>query len=349
MQRAIELARGGWGQTAPNPMVGAVIVRDGQVVGEGFHARFGGVHAEVAALAVAGDRAMGATMYVTLEPCAHVGKTPPCVVAITQAGVRRVVVAVEDPNPLASGGRLQLNDAGIDVTMGVCRAEATWLDPAFHFAFTSDRAWVTLKMAVSLDAALADVTHTTSRVTGEVARQYAHRLRAGHDAVAVGMRTVQIDNPQLTVRDAPAARIAPTRVVFSCAGVLPPECALARSASQIPVVVTRRAAAARVCEPTAGVCMLQSPSLGDDLRLLKTIGIRSVLVEGGAEIAGALWNAGLVDQLILLQAPVIFGAGALPAFGAVPAQRAGAARRLRVVSREVLGDDLATTYELRTL
>ena len=232
MRRALELARRGWGQTAPNPMVGAVVVRDGAIVGEGWHARWGERHAEPAALAAAGERARGATVYVTLEPCTHRGKTPPCTDALIAAGVSRVVVAARDTNPLAAGGLARLQQAGIATTAGVEEADARELNAPFLFAQHADRPWVTLKLAVSLDGAIADAGRTRGWLTGPESRGEVHRLRAGSDAVAVGIGTALADDPALTVREAAAPRVPPLRVVFDRTGRLPPDGVLARSARE---------------------------------------------------------------------------------------------------------------------
>ncbi|MCC6319192.1 MAG: bifunctional diaminohydroxyphosphoribosylaminopyrimidine deaminase/5-amino-6-(5-phosphoribosylamino)uracil reductase RibD [Gemmatimonadaceae bacterium] len=349
MRRALDLARQGWGQVAPNPMVGAVLVQDGRIVGEGAHERFGGLHAEVNALAAAGPAARGATLYVTLEPCAHHGKTPPCVDAIRAAGVARVVVAMRDPNPEAAGGLAALAAAGIETSIGTLEADARELNAAFLHGWHSERPWVTLKLAITLDGAIADGTRTTSRVTGPQARRYAHHLRAGHDAVAVGMNTVRIDDPLLTVREAPAPRVAPARVIFSRTGRLSLTSTLANSLKQGPVIVLAEQVDAEYESAlrSHGVEVVLAPDLASGMRQLRAMGMRSVLVEGGTGIAASLWEAGLVDRLVLVQAPIVFGRGALNAFAAMPAVRAEAAHRLRVVSREPLGDDIATTYAVR--
>jgi len=346
MRRALDLARLGIGHTAPNPMVGAVLVRDRAIVGEGHHQRFGEAHAEVRAITAAGDRAKGATLFVTLEPCAHTGKTPPCADAIIRAGVSRVVAAMADPNALAAGGAARLREAGIDVTLGVLEGEARELNASYVHALHSTRPWVTLKMAVSLDCAIADGTRTTTRITAGPARRYAHTLRAAHDAVAVGMGTVRIDDPQLTVREVPAPRIPPTRVVFSRTGRLSLTSTLANSIAQGPVVVT-----AESIEPEYeralrdhGVEVLIARGIHESLTHLRERGLRSILVEGGAVIAGELLQAGLVDRLVLVQAPIILGRGAVYAFAMAPPMRGADAARWRVVSREVFGDDIATTY-----
>ena len=349
MARAVELARLGWGQVAPNPLVGAVVVQGDRAVGEGYHARFGDAHAEVVALQAAGARARGATLYVTLEPCAHQGKTPPCVDAILTAGIARVVVAVRDPNPLAAGGLERLSKAGIQVDAGVGEVEARELNAAFLASHTRPRPWITLKMAITLDAAIADGTHTTSRITGPAARRFAHQLRAGHDAVAVGMATVRIDDPQLTVREGPAPRVPPTRVVFSRNGRLSLASTLANSLRQGPVLVT-----AYDIDPgyehglrQAGVDVVVGADLREVVDALGARGLRSILVEGGAGLAASLLQEDLVDRLILVQSPTVFGAGALGAFSQVTARRAEAAPRWRVLTREILGDDIATTYAIR--
>ena len=346
MRRALELARQGWGQTAPNPMVGAVVVQDGRIVGEGYHARYGEAHAEPRALAAAGERARGATLYVTLEPCAHTGKTPPCVDAIQHAGIAHVVVAMADPNPVAAGGADKLRAAGLDVRVGLLEAEARELNAAYVHALASARPWVTLKMAVSLDCAIADGAHSTTRITGGPARRYAHALRAGHDAVAVGMGTVRADDPQLTVREVPPPRVPPTRVILSRLGRLSLTSTLANSIAQGPVIVTGHAIDPEYEHALRdhGVEVLIAAGLGDVLTHLRERGIRSLLVEGGAVIAGELLAERLVDRLVLVQAPIVLGRDALNAFSFAPSVRGEEARRWRVVSRETLGDDMATTY-----
>src|SRR5687768_14841566 len=187
MRRALSLAHLGWGRTAPNPMVGAVVVRDDVVVGEGYHAEFGGPHAEVAALRQAGERARGATVYVTLEPCSHHGKTPPCTEALIAAGVARVVFAADDPNPRAAGGAARLRAAGIDAVGGLERMAACELNAPFFHAFRSSRPWIVLKLAISADGAIAGPSRERGWVTGPASREQVHRMRAGYDGIAVGL------------------------------------------------------------------------------------------------------------------------------------------------------------------
>ena len=346
MRRALTLAARGWGQVSPNPMVGAVVVADGEIVGEGYHARYGEAHAEVVALGRAGAKARGATVYVTLEPCAHHGKTPPCVDALLQAGVRRVVLAVRDPHPTAAGGAERLRAAGAEVEIGVCENEARELNAAFLHAVTSDRPFVTLKLAVSIDAAIADHARHPGWITSEPTRAEVHRMRANSDAIAVGMGTVLSDDPALTVRDAGAPRVAPLRVVFSRTGRLPLTSKLARSAHDVPVVVFANDPDSAYEYNLRGldVDVANAATLGDALRELRTRGLHSLLVEGGARLAGALLSDALVDRLVVMQAPVILGAGSLNAFQFAGARLAAEAPRLRVVRRQSFGDDLMSVY-----
>src|SRR6476646_4084223 len=245
MRRALELAEQGWGQTAPNPMVGAVVVRDGEVIAEGYHARYGEAHAEVNALRAAGDRARGATLYVSLEPCAHVGKTPPCTGAIIEAGVARVVAAVRDPSPVARGGVEAFRAAGIEVDVGVERDAALETNASFFNAHASDRPWVVLKLAMSADGAIADLTGMHRWITGLEARAEVHRMRANADAVAVGVGTVLADDPSLTVRDTLPPRVAPRRVIFDSRLRTPVAATVVQTAAAAPTIfVTSRGAPA---------------------------------------------------------------------------------------------------------
>ncbi|HJU75945.1 MAG TPA: bifunctional diaminohydroxyphosphoribosylaminopyrimidine deaminase/5-amino-6-(5-phosphoribosylamino)uracil reductase RibD, partial [Gemmatimonadaceae bacterium] len=309
MRRALELAEGGWGQTAPNPMVGAVVARDGEIVGEGYHAVYGGPHAEVVALGAAGERARGATLYVTLEPCAHTGKTPPCTDAVIAAGLRRVVAAVEDPNPTARGGAKKLRKAGIDVTLGVLEQEAREQNVIYFHGAEFYRPFVTLKLALSREGAIADANRNFRWLTGPEARREVHRLRAGHDAVAVGLGTVIADDPELTVREAPAPRKPPVRVIFSRAGKLPTSSRLVASAREVPVIlfVMRIERAHREVLTAAGVQVIEVRDLNDGLLELASLGARSVLLEGGARIAGAALRAGSVDRIVMFQTRVELG------------------------------------------
>ena len=342
MRRALALAERGWGQTAPNPMVGAVVVRDGVIVGKGFHGKFGEEHAEVAALRDAGDRARGATVIVTLEPCNHQGKTPPCVDALIAAGVTRVVAAARDPGRESGGGADRLRAAGIEVEFGLEEAAARELNAPFFFAAAgAKRPWITLKLAVSLDGAIASAPGGPRWLTGDAARKYVHRLRAQSDAVAVGIGTALADDPQLTVRQGKRPRVAPLRVVFDRAARLPLSSRLTKTARRIPtLVLTDQADAAAVRALEAkGVVVDSAPDIVPKLELLRRRGVRSLLVEGGAVLAGALLGAKVVDRLIIFQPPVLLGAGALPAFAGV-----SGLERFTVVERKEFGADLMTVY-----
>lgn len=346
MRRALELAERGWGHVAPNPMVGAVIVRDGEIVGEGYHEAWGGPHAEVNALRAAGDKARGATMYVTLEPCAHTGKTPPCTDAILAAGIKRVVAAIEDPNPTARGGAKKLRKAGLEVTLGVLQAEAREQNIIYFHGAEFYRPFVTLKLAVSREGAIADESRSPRWLTGEAARREVHRLRAGHDAIAIGLGTAIADDPQLTVRAHALPRVAPTRVVFSRGGKLPATTRLVATAREAPVVLMamRIDPNHRTLLSEAGVRVMEVRDINDGLLELAALGIRSVLLEGGARIAGAALRAGSVDRIVMFQTEVELGPNALQAFAFAPPELAPPGPKWKVVRQERVGDDLMTVY-----
>jgi diaminohydroxyphosphoribosylaminopyrimidine deaminase/5-amino-6-(5-phosphoribosylamino)uracil reductase len=352
MRRALALAERGWGQTAPNPMVGAVIVQGNEVVGEGFHARYGEAHAEVMALQQARDRARGATVYVSLEPCAHYGKTPPCADALIAAGVARVVIAVRDPSRTARGGAARLREAGVQVDVGVEQQAALELNAPFFNAIANPRPWITLKLALSLDDAVADPTGERRWITGPESRAEVHRLRANSDAVGIGAGTAIADDPALTVRDAPRPRIAPKRVVFDSSLRTPRTSALVRTAREIQTIFISSPSAPLdrlAMIEDAGATVLRSPSLHDALAALGARGIRSLFVEGGPRITGSFADAGLIDRLIIFRAPIRLGDDAPKAFSYAPqgfASRLGDERHPIVVERR-FGDDTMTTYALR--
>jgi diaminohydroxyphosphoribosylaminopyrimidine deaminase/5-amino-6-(5-phosphoribosylamino)uracil reductase len=346
MRQALRLARRGWGQVAPNPLVGAVVVRDHLAVGHGWHARYGEAHAEPVALARAGAAARGATLYVTLEPCAHRGKQPPCVEAILAAGIARVVVAVADPNPVAAGGIARLRDAGVVVDVGLGAAAAQALNaPFFHAHGGAERPYVTLKLACTLDGAIADRSRGPGWFTGAPARRLVHRLRAGADAVAVGIGTALADDPALTVREGRMPRVPPVRVVFDRHGRLPLDGQLARTAGEVPVWTVGGASPERRAALGArGVTVLEATTLAEGLAALRRRGIRHLLVEGGATLAGALVEAGLADRLVIFRAPLLLGDGALPALAGLPSRRLADAVRLVPRRRRAVGDDALEVY-----
>ena len=347
MCRALALAAQGWGQTAPNPMVGAVVVRDGAIVGEGWHTRYGAAHAEVEALTAAGDAARGATVYVTLEPCNHHGNTPPCVDALLAAGVSRVVIATADANPVALGGAARLQSNGVQVALGVEETAARELNAPFFHALASPRPFVQLKLALSLDGALTDHTRQPGWLTGPEARREVHRLRAGADAVAVGIGTARADDPLLTVRDVEySPRVAPARIVFDTSARLPVTSRLVRTAREQRTIVVCWApdpAHAAALEH-AGVTLVHAATLADALVALRGADIRSLLVEGGAALASSFLQEALVDRLIIFRAPVILGGGALNGFAGVSDTTLPAAHRWRVMDTRQFGDDQMTTY-----
>lgn len=345
MRRALELAGRGWGRVAPNPLVGCVLVRDGEVVGEGWHAEYGRAHAEVAALLAAGERARGATAYVSLEPCAHHGKTPPCTDALLEAGVARVVYAAADPDPTARGGGELLRDAGVVVVGGVEAHTSRDLNAAFfhrHSPEGTERPWIELKLALSLDARIADATGRSAWITGDDARGEVHRLRANHDAVCVGIGTALADDPSLTVRGSIEPRVPPVRVVFDRKLRLPPTSRLAASAGELPVWVVSgidAPAARRRALEDAGVRVFPADGLLDALRVLREAGIGSAFVEGGGGLASALLTEGVVDRLTLFYAPLLLGRGALDPFAGIPGIPLARIQRWRHLRTDVFGAD----------
>ena len=302
MRRAVDLAARGRGSTLPNPVVGCVLLdRDGQPVGEGWHEVAGGAHAEVAALSAAGARARGATAVVTLEPCTHTGRTGPCVRALTEAGVARVVVAVPDPSPGAGGGAHALRAAGVDVEVGVLAEEAEAVNEPWLSAVRRGRPFVTWKVAATLDGRVAATDGTSRWITGPEARADVHRLRSEVDTMLVGVGTVLTDDPWLTVRtqEGALADRQPLRVVADTAG-------------RTPLTARVRDGAARTWVATA-----EDVGRGPDGRLdlhalLRELFVRQrrhVLLEGGPRLAGAMWRTGLIDQVVAYVAPALLGAG----------------------------------------
>lgn len=343
MARALDLAWRGWGKVQQDPLVGAVILKDGELVGEGWHAEYGDRHAETVALADAGDRARGATLVVTLEPCSHQGKQPPCTEAIIRSGVARVVAAMRDPNPLAAGGSERLRQAGVDIAFGPLGDAAARQNAIFlHGLRDQTRPFLALKLATTLDGRIADGFGRSRWISGESGRDYVHWLRAGFDAIAVGGRTARLDDPSLTVRGPVRPRTAPRRVIFERVADLGPHLTLVRTARETPtlVVVSPEADRTRVQRlQSTGVTVVQAGGLPEALGLLRTRGVASLLVEGGGRLAGAFLAAGLVDRYYWIQAPLWLGEGAVPALAGLPTRGLDQAERWRVVERRPLGDD----------
>ena len=352
MQRAIELAREAVGNTSPNPPVGAVLVRDGRVVGEGRTQPPGGPHAEAEALRMAGDAARGADLYVTLEPCAHYGRTPPCADALAEAGVASVHIAVMDPAPHTAGrGVERLREAGIPVTVDDGPPEARRLVEAFAKHVNTGLPFVVAKFAMSLDGRIAARSGDSRWISNETSRREAHRLRAEADAVMVGIGTALADDPLLTVRDAPLpARGQPLRVVVDSTGRLPASAAML-TAEGTTLVAVASSEAARTIEAIGAETIVAPGADGrvDFPQLLAGLGARdvtSLLVEGGAALHGALFESGLVDKVVAFVAPVVIGGDGVPGpVGGAGAERMADALRLRDVTyTELDGDMMVVGY-----
>jgi diaminohydroxyphosphoribosylaminopyrimidine deaminase/5-amino-6-(5-phosphoribosylamino)uracil reductase len=344
MERALTLAWRGWGRVHPNPLVGAVVAgADGAVLGEGWHAEFGCAHAEPAALAEAGARARGATLVVTLEPCVHWGKQPPCVDAVLASGIARVVVALADPHPAARGGAARLREAGVDVEIGLCAERARAQNAIFLGRLARPgRPFVALKLATSLDHRIADAAGRSRWISGPDAREWVQWLRAGFGAIAVGGRTAILDDPSLTVRGAVAPRVPPRRVVVEGSAPLPLGSTLVRTAGEPPTTLIARPgvpADRRAALEAAGVELVEADGLDRALELLGAAGVESVLVEGGGRLAGALLERGLVDRLYWIQSPVLLGDAGVPAIAGLGARPLAEAERWRPVERRALGAD----------
>jgi len=322
MAHALALAERGRGLCSPNPMVGAVVVSEGRLVGEGFHARAGGPHAEAEALRQAGDRARGATLYVTLEPCNHQGRTPPCVDAILGAGIRRAVVAAGDPNPrVRGGGTRALREAGLEVLSGCREDEARACNRVFLAAMERLRPHVTLKCAMTLDGKIAAFDRSARWITGDAARLEAHRLRSQSDAVMVGIGTVLADDPALTVRLDPPWPREPLRIVVDSGARLPLAARLIDSGTpaRAVVAVADEAPAERLARLEArGVTVLSCKSRdgrvdpADLCARLFALDVTGVLLEGGSELNGAFIEAGLVDRVAIFIAPLLIGGATAP-------------------------------------
>lgn len=365
MARAVHLAQQGLYTTDPNPRVGCVIVQDAVVVGEGAHLCAGEPHAEVYALRAAGERAQGATAYVTLEPCSHHGRTPPCAEALVKAGVARVICAMQDPNPLVAGRGLRcLQEAGIETASGLLETEARTLNPGFISRMERGRPYVRLKLASSLDGRTAMQSGESQWITGAAARADVQRLRARSSAVLTGVDTVLIDNASLTVR---AAELGLPREQAEAAAVRQPLRVVVDSHLRLPLstpmlnlpgctlIATARTenAPEAIALSASGVQVLSLPG-GDgrvDLNALlnwltEHVQCNELLIECGATLAGAALSAGLVDELVLYMAPTLLGSAARPLFD-LPLEQMAQQYRLQLIDTRQLGDDLRLTLSCR--
>jgi diaminohydroxyphosphoribosylaminopyrimidine deaminase/5-amino-6-(5-phosphoribosylamino)uracil reductase len=358
MQLALTLGRRGQGRTWPNPAVGAVVVKDGVIVGRGWTQPGGRPHAEPVALAQAGEVARGATLYVTLEPCSHVGKSPPCTDAVIAAGIKRVVSAIEDPNPEVAGqGHARLRAAGIAVEIGLSAAEAAH-DHAGHFRRVREgRPHVILKLAVSTDDKIAAAGHTPVAISGEAAKARMHLLRAQCDAILVGIGTVLSDDPLLTCRLPGMEARSPVRVVLDRALRISGTSRLVQSAratplwvmtsnlAEAPAAMKLGAAGAQVIRVATTAAPPPGLDLSAVLHALAQRGITRLLVEGGARVAASFVAAGLVDEFWLLRGPEAIGAGGVAALDALPLTSITQSPAFRVRASENLDKDTLTVYE----
>ncbi len=347
MRHALALARRALGTTAPNPAVGCVIVSgEGRIVGRGFTRKGGRPHAETVALAEAGEAARGATAYVTLEPCAHQGETPPCAGALVAAGVARVVAALEDPDPRVSGrGIAMLWDAGVQVATGVLADEAAALNAGFFLRVKENRPLVTLKIAQSLDGKTATVSGQSRWITGPEARAYGHLLRARHDAILVGIETALADDPSLTCRIPGLEDRSPLRVVLDTRLRLTPGSKLARGGALVFTTVDGKldgVETVRVARDARG-----RPDIGAVLNALAGRGITRLLVEGGAGVHASFLDRGLADRLEVFRAPILIGASGKSAVDALAALDLDEASRFVSTGTRRLGADLLESFAAR--
>jgi diaminohydroxyphosphoribosylaminopyrimidine deaminase/5-amino-6-(5-phosphoribosylamino)uracil reductase len=353
MRAALALAARGLGRVWPNPAVGCVLVRDATVVGRGWTQPGGRPHAETEALRRAGDAARGATAYVSLEPCAHTGKSPPCAEALVTAGIARAVVAIEDPDPRVCGrGIAGLRQAGVRVDVGACAAEAGDLNAGFFLRVAQGRPLVSLKLATSLDGRTATRTGDSRWITSEAARRRGHLLRATHDAILIGTGTALADDPELTCRLPGLADRSPVRVVLDRTLRLP-EAAKILAAGGVPtwiVAAVPSDAARKTALERGGAQTIEVPaiegrlSLTDTLRALGDRGITRVLVEGGSALAASLLQHDLVDRVYWFRSAAIIGGDGLAAAGSVGVEGLAEVKRFERVDVEMLGVDVLETY-----
>ncbi|WP_227936101.1 bifunctional diaminohydroxyphosphoribosylaminopyrimidine deaminase/5-amino-6-(5-phosphoribosylamino)uracil reductase RibD [Alkalihalobacillus deserti] len=345
MKLALQLAESTRGQTTPNPMVGSVVVKDGAIVGMGAHLKAGEGHAEVQALKMAGDKATGGTIYVTLEPCSHYGKTPPCADLIIEKGLAKVVIATTDPNPAVAGrGIEKLQKAGLEVVVGVGQKEANALNEVFFYFIQHAKPFVTLKSATTLDGKTATVTRKSKWITGLEAREDVHRYRHTHDAILVGIGTVLADDPSLTTRLLSGGK-NPIRVVLdrSLRTPLTAKIIQDQEAPTWILTVDKTAQEKREEMEKYGIEVIQLPndSIETILQILGSKGVTSLFVEGGAEVNGSFMKAKAVNQMITYLAPKLFGGHTAPtAIGGEGIDEVEDALELEVAEVTTIGKDI---------
>lgn len=351
MAAALSLAARNLGEVWPNPAVGCVIVdQGGHVVGRGWTQRGGRPHAETEALKMAGARAKGATAYVTLEPCSHHGKTPPCAEALVAAGIKRCVAAIEDPDPRVSGcGLAKLREAGIAVETGVLAAQARDLNAGFFKRNLEVLPQVSLKLATSLDGHVATRSGESRWITGEAARMFGHRLRATHDAIGVGSGTVLADDPELTCRIPGLLDRSPVRVVFDRRGRTPAKAKLLSTSQPTWIVTTPGIIKKQIQKPHEAIEVNENGEplawLRQSCEALAQLGLTRLLIEGGPTLATAFLEAELVDKLYWFRAPIVIGGDGLPGVGPMALDRLGQAFGFRMGDRRQLGNDVLELYE----
>ncbi len=348
MRRALRLAIKGLGRTSPNPMVGSVVVsRGGKLLGEGYHAKAGEPHAEILALRAAGKKAKGATLYITLEPCVHFGRTPPCALAVIEAGVKRVVIGTKDPNPLVAGkGIRKLRRAGIEVTVGVLSEQCVSLNDGYNKFITTGLPLVTLKLASTLDGRIATNSGESKWITGAKSRRLVHEMRSRHDAVMVGAGTAIKDDPRLNVRGVKGS-VDPTRVVIDTRLRISPGAKVLKKGAPVIIYCSRRAAkkkqeALRALGATV-VAVTETKdglSLKTVLRDLARRGVTSVMIEGGASLAASAIKAKLVDRVKIFYAPKLLGSDALPMIGALKIAKLKSAPEIKEMKVRRIGEDI---------
>ncbi|MDP2697867.1 bifunctional diaminohydroxyphosphoribosylaminopyrimidine deaminase/5-amino-6-(5-phosphoribosylamino)uracil reductase RibD [Thalassospira sp.] len=358
MRVALSLSKRGLGIVWPNPSVGCVIIRGGEIVGRGWTQKGGRPHAERMALAMAGDRASGASVYVTLEPCSHHGVTPPCARGLIEAGVGRVVSALEDPDPRVAGrGHQMLRDAGIRVDVGLMDDEARRINAGFLSRITQNRPLVTLKLAATLDGRSALANGQSQWITGAQARNRGHMLRATHDAILVGADTVLADDPDLTCRIAGIEDRSPVRIILDRTGKVGTECKLVQTATQTPTWLVTSDENTDICrnrfanskaEVIAATCDANHLDLKDVLHRLADKGVTRILIESGGRLAAGFIRAGLVDRIVHFSAPGFIGAEGLPVIGDLMLDDLVDMPRYHRADFEKTGEDFMITYEKET-